>query len=94
MVDNPLACSEDVMGTVRWPAPRDPTDEAIAQLLEYLALSGAVEAELEGLRPAIRRVIVSLLVADEAADRLTPFRTAVLASLQSPPSAEPVLVDA
>ena len=67
-----------------WPAPRDATDEAVYQLFEYLALSGAIEAELEGIRPAIRRVVLELLVADEAADRLTPFRAAVLEYLQSP----------
>jgi hypothetical protein len=69
-----------------WPAPQDATDEAVSQLLEYLALSGAVDAEMEGIRPPLRRVVLELLVADEAAGRLTPFRAAVLAFLRSQPS--------
>lgn len=72
------------MEALQLPTPQDPTDEAVFRLFEYLALSSAVEPELEGLRPAIRRVLLELLIADEASERLTSFRASVLAFIRAP----------
>jgi hypothetical protein len=71
------------MSTEPLPPRQDETDAAIHELLEYLTLSGIVEGEVNAIRPAISRVILALLVADEAAGGLTPYRRSLLNQLRA-----------
>jgi hypothetical protein len=65
------------------PGRQDQTDEAVHEVLEYLALSDMVEGELNAVAPSIRRIILALLVADEAAGALTPYRAYLLSEMRS-----------
>lgn len=66
------------MGTSELPPRQDAVDDAVRELLEYVTLSDLVEGELNAITPDIRRVIVALLAAEDAADRLTPYRKELL----------------
>ncbi len=71
------------MTTDATPPRQDATDEAIHDLLEYLVLTGTVEGELNAVLTAIRRVILALLVAEEAAGGLTPYRRTLLDQMRA-----------
>jgi hypothetical protein len=73
------------MSTNLPPPGQNETDAAIHALLEYLTLSDIVEGELNAVNPAIWRVILALLVAEEAAGGLTPYRRSLLDQLRASP---------
>jgi hypothetical protein len=70
------------MGRSDEPERRDGTDEAIHELLEYLTHSFVVEGELNAVAPAMRHVILALLIAEESAGTLTPYRAYLLAEMR------------
>ncbi len=65
------------------PPPQDELDEALAMLLEYLALSGMVEGELNAAAPSLNTVIVALLACQEAQGRLSPYRRSLLERIRA-----------
>jgi hypothetical protein len=71
------------MGTNELPPRQDAVDEAVHELLEYLTLAQFVEGELNTIAPAIRRVILALLVAEDSAGHLTPYREHLLGRMRA-----------
>lgn len=63
--------------------PDDDLDKAIGKVLEYLALSSMVEGELNVVGPAINKVIVALLVSQEAQGQLSPYREGLLQRIRA-----------
>ncbi len=53
-------------------------------MLEYLSLTGMVEGQLNEVMSSMRHVVLALLVAEEAAGGLTPYRRAVLEQMRGP----------
>jgi hypothetical protein len=74
---------EAAMTTDAMPPRQDATDEAIHDLLEYLILTETVEGELNTVLKALRRVILALVVAEEAAGGLTPYRRSLLDQMRA-----------
>jgi hypothetical protein len=66
------------------PPRQDATDDAVHDLIEYLVLTETVEGELNTVLAAIRRVVLALLVAEEAAGGLTPYRRRLLEQMRAP----------
>ncbi len=65
------------------PPREDETDRAIHDLLVYLVLTDVVEGDLNAIAPAIRRVVLELLLREEAAGALTPYRRHLLEVLRA-----------
>jgi hypothetical protein len=66
------------------PPRQDATDDAVHEVLEYLTLTGMVEGGLNEVLSAIRHVVLALLVAEEAAGGLTPYRRSALDQMRGP----------
>ncbi len=66
------------MPAMETPDPQDELDRALARLLEYLALAGMVEGELNAALPSMNKVIVALLASQESQGLLSPYRRSLL----------------
>lgn len=71
------------MAKTKAPKAEDDLDKALGKILEYLALSGMVEGELNVVGPAINKVIVALLVSQEAQGKLSPYRERLLQRIRA-----------
>ncbi|HEY5628993.1 MAG TPA: hypothetical protein VIR16_05735 [Candidatus Limnocylindrales bacterium] len=71
------------MTTDPMPPRQDATDDAVRDLIEYLVLAGTVDGELNSVLASIRRLILALLVAEEAAGGLTPYRRRLLEQMRA-----------
>jgi hypothetical protein len=70
------------MDSTSQPDPKDETDRAVHEVLEYLALERMVEGEFSSVEVAIRRVLVVMLELEESADALTPYRKNLLREMR------------
>lgn len=77
------------MPTTDTPRPEDDLDRALAEVLEYLALSGMVEGELNAATPPMNRLIVALLVSQEAQSTLSAYRRYLLGRIRAAGEREP-----
>ena len=71
------------MPTTEAARPQDDLDRALAEVLEYLALSGMVEGELNAAAGPMNKVIVALLVSEEAQDGLSAYRQNLLQRIRA-----------
>jgi hypothetical protein len=74
--------TEDAVVSTNQPDPANETDQAVRDVLDYLALERLVEGELSSLEAAVRRVLLAMLVLEESAGSLTPYRQNVLREMR------------
>lgn len=70
------------MGSASQPDPRNETDQAVHDVLEYLAVERLAEGELGSVEIAMRRVLLAMLVLEESTGALTPYRQGLLREMR------------
>ena len=68
--------------------PQDDLDKALRDVMEFLAISVMAEGEWNAMRAPLMRVIVALLVSQEAQDLLSPYCRHLLDTLRAAGTAE------
>jgi hypothetical protein len=68
--------------------PQDDLDKALRDVMEFLAISVMAEEEWNAMRAPLMRVIVALLVSQEAQDLLSPYCRHLLDTLRAAGTAE------
>jgi hypothetical protein len=68
--------------------PQEDLDKALRDVMEFLAISVMAEGEWNAMRAPLMRVIVALLVSQEAQDLLSPYRGHLLDILRAAGTAE------
>jgi len=68
--------------------PQDDLDKALRDVMEFLAISVMAEEEWNAMRAPLMRVIVALLVSQEAQDLLSPYCRHLLDILRAAGTAE------
>lgn len=71
------------------PRPQDDLDRALADVLEYLALSAMVEGELNAAVGPMNKIVVALLASQEAQGDLSAYRRYLLQRIRSAGEREP-----
>jgi hypothetical protein len=77
------------MSTAEAPRPQDDLDRALAEVLEYLALSGMVEGELNAVVRPMNRIVVALLASQESQGGLSAYRRHLLQRIRAAGEPEP-----